>query len=178
MTSLNAYVDESARPGRYVMSCLVVAPAAVGRLREETRQLLLPGQRRLHFHSESTHRQRQLASDLLHFEADVSVFICRSAHGRRTSGARAACLTAIVDHLQSAASDVMLTIESRHEQDRDDHPVIWSARRRRPLLDYEHVGGGDEPMLWLADAFAWLVGAGGEWRRRIAPAVAQVVDVS
>lgn len=172
MTSLNAYVDESERPARYIMSCLVVAPSDVGRLREETRQLLLPGQRRLHFHSESTHRQRQLASDLVRFEADVSVFICRSAHGRRTSGARA------VDHLQSTGSNVMLTLESRHEQDRVDHPVIWSARRRRPLLDYEHVSGGEEPMLWLADAFAWLVGAGGEWRRRIAPAVTEVVDVS
>lgn len=177
MSDLLAFVDESERPARYLMSCLVVAPPDVPRLREATRELLLPGQRRLHFHSESGPRQRQLASDLLRFEADVSVFICRSAHGRGSQEARAACLTAIVDHLQATGSSVQLTLESRHEQDQDDHPVIWSARRRRPLLDYEHVSGTEEPMLWLADAFAWLVGAGGEWRRRIGPAVSQVIDV-
>jgi hypothetical protein len=178
VTALHAYADESERPARYLMSCLVVAPAEVPRLREATRRLLLPGQRRLHFHSESDHRQRRLASELVHFEADVTVFICRSTHGRRGREARASCLTAIVDHLQETGSDVMLTLESRHEQDREDHPVIWSARRRHPLLDYQHVRGGEEPMLWLADAFAWLVGAGGAWQRRIAPAVTQVIDVS
>lgn len=177
MSDLLAYGDESERPGRYLMSCLVIAPPDVPRLRGATRQMLLPGQRRLHFHSESGHRQRQLASDLLRFEADVSVFVCRSAHGRRSREARAACLTAIVEHLQATGSAVKLTLESRHEQDQEDHPVIWSARHRQPALDYEHVSGAEEPMLWLADAFAWLVGAGGEWRRRISPAVAQVIDV-
>ena len=51
-------------------------------------------------------------------------------------------------------------IESRHNQDADDHPVIWAARRRAPSLTCEHVGGEREPLLWLADAYAWLVGAG------------------
>ena len=65
MTELLAYVDESERPGRYLMSCVVIDRADAGRARSAARGLLLPGQRRLHFHSESDRRQRSLVADLL-----------------------------------------------------------------------------------------------------------------
>jgi hypothetical protein len=160
------------------MCCVVIEPDSVPALRAMTRGLLLPGQRRLHFHTESDRRQRQVASDLLAVDADVSVFVCRSAQGKTAAHARAECLAAIVTHLQELEQAVKLVIESRHEQDADDHPVIWAARRREPVLDYEHLTGDQEPLLWLPDAFAWLVGAGRDWQRRIAPAVTRVIDVS
>lgn len=175
---LHAFVDESERPARYLMCCVAIAPASLSSLRATARGLLLPGQRRLHFHTESDRRQRHLASELVAVEADVSVFVCRSAQGRTAADARARCLAAIVSHLQASEQAVKLVIESRHEQDVDDHPVIWATRRREPVLDYEHRTGDEEPLLWLPDAFAWLVGAGGDWRRRMGPAVTRVVDLT
>ncbi len=176
MTELLAYVDESERPGRYLMSCVVIDRADAGRARSAARGLLLPGQRRLRFHSESDRRQRSLVADLLAIDVGASVFVCRSAPGRRTAQARAACLAAIVVDLQSTGEPVRLTLESRHNQDADDHPVIWAARRPTPPLTYEHVSGAGEPLLWLADAYAWLVGAGGDWQRRLGNSV-RVIDV-
>lgn len=177
MTELLAFVDESERPARYLMSCVVIDQSGASGARSAARSLLLPGQRRLHFHSESDRRQRALVAGLLAIDAGTSVFVCRSAPGQRSADARAACLAAIVGDLQSSGDPVRLTLESRHSQDAADHPVIWSARRPAPSLTYEHVGGESEPLLWLADAYAWLVGAGGDWRRRLGDSV-RVVDVS
>ncbi len=172
-----AFVDESERRARYVMCCVVIEPNRVREMRSVARGLLLPGQRRLHFHTESDRRQRQLASDLVAVDADISVFICGSAYGQSEADARAACLAAIVTHLQGLEAAVKLVIESRHEQDAADHPVIWSARARQPVLDYEHQTADVEPLLWLPDAFAWIVGAGAEWRRRVGQTVDRIVDL-
>lgn len=61
--------------------------------------------------------------------------------------------------------------------DVDDRPVIDAVRAGDPPLTYEHVDGVHEPLLWLPDAYAWLVGAGGDWRRRVLPAIDQIVDI-
>jgi hypothetical protein len=103
--------------------------------------------------------------------------MCRAALGRGEGQARALCLAAIVRDLQSYGSPVSMVLESRHHQDGGDEPIIAAARQRTPPLSYEHVDGDHEPLLWLPDSFAWLVGAGPDWRRRIAPALRQVVDV-
>lgn len=61
--------------------------------------------------------------------------------------------------------------------DVDDRPVIDAVRAGDPPLTYELVDGVYEPLLWLPDAYAWLVGAGGDWRRRVLPAIDQIVDI-
>lgn len=61
--------------------------------------------------------------------------------------------------------------------DVDDRPVIDAVRAGDPPLTYEHVDGVYEPLLWLPHAYAWLVGAGGDWRRRVLPAIDQIVDI-
>lgn len=175
--SIYAFVDESVRPARYVMCSVVVDAADLGTFRRIARGLLLPGQSRLHFHNESDRRQRELASRLAELDADISVFLCRSAHGRGEAESRACCVTAIVEDLQARADAVTMFLESRHEQDREDHEVIRSARQRQPALTYQHLPAAEDPLLWLPDAYAWLVGAGGEWRRRVEPAITKIVEV-
>jgi len=39
------------------------------------------------------------------------------------------------------------------------------------------LDSASEPLLWIADATAWCVGAGGDWARRIAPVLAGVIDL-
>ncbi len=177
MTDLLAYVDESARPGRYLMCSVIVDPARAGTLRRHVKRLLLPGQSRLHFSKEGTRHRRQIASALVELEVEASIFVCRAELGRNEADMRRLCLAAIVSDLQVRGGPVSLILESRHHQDPEDYPVIASARRRQPPLSYEHVDGDHEPLLWLPDSFAWLWGAGGEWQRRIASAVGSVIEV-
>jgi hypothetical protein len=33
----------------------------------------------------------------------------------------------------------------------------------------------EEPLLWVSDAVAWAMGAGGDWRRRVEPMIDEVV---
>ena len=33
---------------------------------------------------------------------------------------------------------------------------------------YDHRLSSGEPLLWAADAVIWAIGAGGDWRRRVA----------
>ena len=37
------------------------------------------------------------------------------------------------------------------------------------MVDIEHLAPDEDPLLWLPDCFAWPVGAGGDWRRRVEP---------
>ena len=168
MSVLYAYVDESERSGRYLMGCVVVEAGDAGDLRRRTRRLLAPGQRQVHFKKESPRRRRELASAIVQLDLDATVYECRFTPGRSELQARRLCLAAIVSDVQARGEPVTLILESRHQQDEADHGVISSARVDVPALTYEHVVGSREPLLWLPDAFAWLVGAGGDWQRRVA----------
>ncbi len=174
---LYAYVDESQRSGRYLLCAVVVDAGSVGLLRRRVRKLLLPGQRRLHFNNEGNRRRRSIASAIVALDVDVFVVVCHPSPGRSESDARARCLELVVRHLQGLGAPVTLILESRHHQDRDDRPVIDAVRAGDPPLTYEHVDGVYEPLLWLPHAYAWLVGAGGDWRRRVLPAIDQIVDI-
>lgn len=46
----------------------------------------------------------------------------------------------------------------------------------RSPLTYEHLLPVEDPILWVADAFAWVAGAGGEWADRCGN-VLGIVDI-
>lgn len=171
MNALYAYVDESVRPGRYLMAVVLVEPVDAGPMRARLQRLLLPQQRRLHFQRESRTRRKQLLKQLALLDVDVVVFSCRHEHGRSERPSRAACLAAIVKYVQSLDRDVTLFIERREGRDVDDHRVVNRTRRRTPSLDYHHILPTDDPLVWLPDCFAWAVGAGGEWFKMVATRV-------
>lgn len=89
----------------------------------------------------------------------VSAVVCVRSIGVSEFEARAACLTELVNRLQSRSVS-RLTIESRQD-DNDDQRTISGARQREPQLVFDHRKGESEPLLWIADAFAWSIGAGG-----------------
>ena len=45
----------------------------------------------------------------------------------------------------------------------------------RPGQRRIHLSPYEEPLLWVSDAVAWAVGAGGDWRRRVEPMIDEVV---
>ena len=55
---MHAFVDESERPGRYLMCAVVIAPAHLAVVRQALTALRMPGQRRLHMDHERDRRRR------------------------------------------------------------------------------------------------------------------------
>lgn len=177
MTQRLAFVDESLRPGRYLLACVVVPFAQAGELRRSVNGLLMSGERRLHLQRESKRRRRQILEDIAGLDLDATVYVANHRDGRSAEVARTDCLEQIVVDLQAAGTDTQLFIERREGADHRDRSTIIARRARTPLLNFEHLDPHADPLLWLPDCLAWAVGARGDWAKRVANAV-RVAEVS
>lgn len=172
--SPHAFVDESARNGRYILCATLVDPAHLDKVRKLSRSLCLPGQRRWHFKSESDRRRRQVLDRIVRCEAiRANLYMGRG----REVDARHHCLTELVlDLIDQKASH--LIIESQDGQDPRDRGAIMDALHHSGgELAYAHLYPHGEPALWISDAIAWAYGAGKQWRQRVQPAIGLVKDL-
>ncbi|OLF04246.1 hypothetical protein BLA60_41675 [Actinophytocola xinjiangensis] len=175
--TVHAFVDESARPPRYLVTAAIVEPANVRQLRQAMRGLLRPGQRELHFYKEKPVHRRHLADTIARLPVEVTIYI-RSWH-RDNEPARQVCLARLVGDLVARQAH-RLVIDSRNEQDIHDERTLRRFLGPYPSgskLVYEHLDSTSESLLWIADIAGWCFGAGAEWRKRIDPIVAGVVDL-
>lgn len=174
---VHAFVDESVRNGRYLVASAVVEPTSIHQLRQSMCALLLPGQRELHFKKEKPVRRRQLADAVARLRVEVHIYT-RSYH-REDEPARQVCLARLVRDLVARRAH-RLIIDSRRAQDINDDRTLRQVLGPHPsssALRYEHVDSASESLLWIADAVAWCHGAGGDWRRRVKPITAAVVNL-
>ena len=158
------YVDESKARGYYV----VATASAVGDVKaadRELRALLKPGQRRLHFKSESDSRRRLILSRVCELDVRVSVWIVRR---RPDKEARPLSLGALVE---VAVRDgvAQLFIERDESLERADRRLIAGIVGRESASEflYRHVAPHEHPLLWVSDAVAWCYSNGGDWIRRV-----------
>lgn len=158
------YVDESKARGYYV----VATATASGDLRvseRALRDLLKPGQRRIHFKSESDSRRRQILSSMCALNVRVSVWIVKR---RSDKEARPLSLGALVTKaVESGAA--LLILERDESLERADRRLIADVIRRAGSseLQYQHVAPHEHPLLWVSDAVAWCYSNGGDWIRRV-----------
>ena len=171
----DAFVDESIRGQRYLLGCVLVEARSLASTRLELNGLT-EARRRIHFHNESTKRRRELLIAIAEMPVSAVVFVSKAKQGVREHDARTACLSNLVRMLQVDAVQ-RLVIESRQD-DRSDVAVIERARTREPRPVFEHRRPVDDPMLWIADAVTWAVGAGREWRDLIEPVLGDVRNVT
>ena len=170
----DAFVDESIRGRWYLMRCVLVEARHVGAVRSETAALAADGKRR-HFSHDTPEQRRDALRLFAQFPIRALVTVCVRTHGVTQFVARAACLAEIVRRLQSLEVP-RLTIESRQD-DRDDQRSIQRVRSADPLLVFEHVEPLGEPILWIADAVTWAVGAGAPSSSLVEPILAEVAEV-
>lgn len=131
--------------------------------------LLKPGQRRLHFKSESDSRRRQILSRMCELEVRVSVWVVRKKPDKE---ARPMSLGALVeDAVRDGVAQIF--IERDESLERADRRLIASIvrRERASELLYRHVAPHEHPLLWVSDAVAWCYSSGGDWIRRVEPIV-------
>jgi hypothetical protein len=70
-----------------------------------------------------------------------------------------------------------LVLDSRGDRDRHDVRTLQNALGAYPAathLTYEHLDSTHELLIGVADMIGWAYGAGGDWRRRVAPAIVSV----
>ena len=171
MSTRLVFVDESLRSNRYLLCAVTVDGSEAGQLRREVRSMLLAGQRRLHFKLEGKRRRRTLLDQLVALGLDVAIVQSRTSIDRSAEDVRAKCLAVIVEAAQADGQAATLYVERRDGLDHYDRETIVRARRREPALNFEHLRPHGDPLLWIPDAFAWAVGARGEWLDRIRDAV-------
>ena len=175
--TVHAFVDESARNGRYLIAAAVADPSNVRRLRQSMCQLLLPGQRELHFYREKPVRRRQLADAIARLPIEVHIYT-RTWKGD-VEPARQDCIQRLAQDLLVRRAH-RLVIDTRNERDLHDQRTLRRVLGPHPVasqLVYEHVDSATESLLWIADAAAWCHGAGRDWRQRIDPITSTVIDL-
>jgi hypothetical protein len=172
-----AFSDESERADRMLLAVVLVSPGTVDEARATLRGLLLPGQRRIHISHESPRRRRALLDALARVEGLTGVVLTyRRPQGVDRIAGR---------HLLLRAAAGLVIGSGVTSWTLDDQEPVQQVRDRVSIahaltgvdhhfhLVYDHRRSHTEPLLWAADALCWAVGAGGDWRRR----VAVVVDV-
>ncbi|HST63822.1 MAG TPA: hypothetical protein VLM05_01425 [Mycobacteriales bacterium] len=167
---MHVYVDESERQD-YLL-CAVLVPGSPDPLRSALRALCRPGQRRVHFAKENDARRRAILAELVRLGLRARVYTSPGA----VKESRELCLAALVADVAPAGAR-RLILESRESMNHLDVLTLDAALRKHGTgqLEYQHLRPHEEPMLWSADAIAWAVGAGGDWRRRVDPVLVELV---
>lgn len=166
------YVDESKARG-YYLAAAAIQPSERAGTDRAIRGLLKPGQRRIHFKSESDPRRRELLAEFSRIALRATVYQAKGVSDRE---GRKLCLTALVaDMVTGGATE--LFVEQDDSLLLPDRRLIRDELARDAALDqlvYRHLRPADYPLLWVSDAVAWCHQAGGDWLRRVQPLVTEV----
>lgn len=159
-----AFADESnctrtESTQEYLVGAALLEPADIDAIRDELRPLLMPGQVKLHWTAESSRRRRTIVDALRSLGPMTVVVSHLSKRNRKTERFRRKCLEALYYELaQMEVYDV--TFESRSKaQDGYDraHIVALQGQGLERRIRIQHLRGGDEPLLWIADAILGAV---------------------
>ncbi|WP_082096176.1 hypothetical protein [Demequina flava] len=163
---LRAFVDESiAMRGEaqqeYLLCAALIAEDACVDTRLSLRRLLKPGQVKWHWTDESGSRKREMIEAISSLGSLNVIVTHLDAQRRKVDRYRRKCLETLYRELASMEV-VDLTLESRSPaQDRQDVAHLTALRHAGldPRLRIEHLRGGDESLLWIADAVLGAVNA-------------------
>lgn len=129
------------------------------------RAMLMPGQRRPHFHRESDRQRKKILDGIAALAPALTVYDGGN-HPRQRQ--REICLQALMVDL-AASGTRMLVLERDEKTVQLDEGVLAKQKRRLhcPELRYEHLRAREEPLLAIPDAIAWCWQRGGSWKSRV-----------
>lgn len=158
------FADETKQNG-YLMVVSAILPCDLNQSRRTVRDLVLPGQRRLHMKNESDSRKKLILSTLGRMAVEAVVYDAGKRY-RTQREARAACLQTIVkDAALRGHTGLTLEIDQTLEQ-WDKQNLIEATRAAGYTMHYGHETASAESLLAIPDALAWAYAKGGDWRRR------------
>lgn len=173
----HAFVDESVRPGRYLMTAVLVPSRELAAVTKEVRSLFPRGNRRTHLSSENVGRRRMFLRGYAALGLGARVCVASYTKGDDRE-ARDQCLGAIFSSAPRWKVGVVILDSRGADRDRADRRSIAEVIRGQPRPpQYSHRGSRDEPLLCLPDAIGWAVGAGGPWRRLVDPVISEIIEL-
>lgn len=159
------FVDESKARG-YIIVATASSPSLIHDYEKALRGLLKPGQRRIHFKSESDSRRREILSRMCKLDLRASVWI---AKGLPNKEARDACLASLVSECCRAQVSALIIERDESLMSADRRVISMALRGGMHSLQYSHSAPHGQPLLWVSDSVAWCYAKGGDWIRRAKP---------
>lgn len=173
----HVFVDESKSRG-YLLIATVVLPGDLAVARRAVRELLLPGQKRLHMKSEGMAQRKRILAAFTQMGFEATIYRA-GATFTTDLRRREACLNGVVTDILTAGH-TFLCIESDETLDGRDRQQLAAVMRAAGAgfaFEYRHARAAQEPLLAVPDAIGWAWARGGEWRRRTQPLVSGLIDV-
>jgi len=169
----HVFVDESKSKAYYVAAS-VIASVDVAGARRSILALRRPGQRRVHFKSESDSSRNAFLNGAVRLGLSTRLYIARNMPDKE---ARPLCLERLLDDLVAGGAR-KLVLESDESLQQSDRRLI--AQHLKALgggdgFQYMHCKAHEEPLLWVSDAVAWCHQKGGDWIRKASPLVQEIV---
>ncbi|MEU8314846.1 hypothetical protein [Micromonospora sp. NPDC048887] len=162
----HVFVDETKERGLLV-AAVVMHPADLNAARRSIRDLILPGQRRIHFHKERDDRRRQIIDGFLALSAHAVIFDAKDHRNARV--AREACLVSLVEHTAKIGA-ARLVLERDDSTFQPDQRLLFEQVRKCGVdgrLRYDQLRAHEECLLAVPDALAWCWAKGGRWKDSI-----------
>lgn len=156
---LRAFLDESSvvlsdARQEYLVGAAILDAAECEAMREELRPLLLPGQIKLHWTDEGARRRARVIDAIVSL-GPMNVIVSHvSERQNKMERFRRKCLELMYFEFSSMKlHDVTLESRSLKQDARDRaHIVALQAQGLDRRIRVAHSRGGDEPLLWIADA--------------------------
>jgi hypothetical protein len=167
----HAYVDESQRPRRYLLTAALVPTTRLDEVSRQVRGLVPRGSRRTHLSSERASSRRTILD--AYARLPITVVVASAPYsGGNDQVPRDACLRTLLTAFSEHEVGVLVLDTRQYARDLQDRRTIADAIRTGEApsnLHYEHRGSSDEVLLSIPDAIGWAVGAGAPWRRHLNP---------
>lgn len=159
----SVFADES-KQDVYIFGVASLESSRVDPTRRALRELVLPGQRSIHFASESERRRVQLLKTILSMGHSVSIIDTGEKDGRvgRTKGLE------ILTNLALEQQASLLVIERDETSYRADRQALKTFSLGYPdTRRFEIKARHEAPLLWIPDAIAWCYQRGGDFRKSL-----------
>ena len=158
------FVDEVQNNG-YTLVVTAVRPQDIELVSKALRKVVLPGQRRVHFNSESKANK----SRFLRAIAELPIF-CAVYHSRTKPGrvARSECIDQLLGDVQiSRVARIIF----------EDDESLRGRERQQIAFEYHHAKPHEHPALWISDAIGWCHNRGGVWLTSVKSHIRTTIEI-
>lgn len=157
------FIDES-KSKRYLFAVTVVDEALVPKYRKRLQKLVKPGQRSIHFSSESDSRRKRILAEMC--QLDLRVVLVETGLSYELS-ARGHCFEQVLELAEElrASRIVVERDDSLFNFDESCLKALIRVMNLNEVVSFDHSYKHEDPLLWVSDAVAWCQNRGGEWER-------------
>ena len=169
------FIDES-KARDFILCSVTITEQKIALSRSAVRKLVMPGQRFVHFVSESRRRKLQILKRLREIDFDVKFLVVRTGSPAER---REVAIKALVEGLHSEGycqlifdEDVTYTVS--------DRLIVRTELESLGVIEkvsYSHVPSRHEPLLWIPDAMAWTFAKGGHWARELGKFKTKIISL-